>query len=264
MHLPKYPIVALALAIALVPAISSAITVKKAQIKNGALEVRGKEATPGATITLDGVSSSAVASGSGSYKASAVVLPSDCIVTVGDGVATVDAVVKNRGPQGEPSAFNLLDANDNLIGAVVGVGNAQSGDAVAYEVDIESVGKLLTILVQPLEDGPVSGLADADLKGKAVWYSGAACSGQAYINLSQSDENHVQNLAGTDRFFVPAAFVPSPVARRDTIRAQRLQQQPARYTRRDLDGHRGNNAVPRTDRATAAVGADAVSSTRRK
>ncbi len=79
---------------------ASAITVKKAQIKNGALEVRGKEAAPGATITLDGVSTGAIASGSGAYKASAVVLPSDCIVTIGDGVSTVDALVKSCGPVG--------------------------------------------------------------------------------------------------------------------------------------------------------------------
>ncbi len=115
---------------------ASAITVKKAHINNGALEVRGKEAAPGATITLDGVSTGAVASGSGSFKASAVALPSDCIVTIADGVSTVDAVVKNCGPVG---GFRLLDAGGSELGRVV------KGDAAGYEVYVEGVGKLVTV-----------------------------------------------------------------------------------------------------------------------
>jgi hypothetical protein len=193
----------------------SAITVKKAQVKNGALEVRGKEGAPGATITLDGISTGAVASGSGSFKASAVVLPDDCIVTVGDGVATVDAVVKNcgpvgaQGPQGEQgpegpqgdAGVDGLDGADGgfriLDGDGVEVGIVMDHEHDGYSRSVYTVmlsNGLLTHLDVRSERNTPSTPQHADVgpisSGERAYFATNDCTGPAFVEmLNGTDEN---------------------------------------------------------------------------
>ncbi len=79
---------------------SDALTINDARIRNGALEVRGRDAVPNAIILLDGAPGDRLATEQGSFRTSAVVLPDDCIVTVSDGVDQTDAVVRGCGPVG--------------------------------------------------------------------------------------------------------------------------------------------------------------------
>jgi hypothetical protein len=95
--------VRLVLAIVLLTAASraSALTVSTAKIANGAVHVKGSSAAPLAVITWQGAPV-AVASKGGSFHFDTSVLPQDCVGTVGDGAATVPAVVQYCGPEGPP------------------------------------------------------------------------------------------------------------------------------------------------------------------
>ena len=76
MHLPAY-----------------ALIVTSAQVKNGAVEVRGKEAESGAPITWEGQPVTQ-AGANGRFKFATIALPLDCVGEVSDGTDTISAVVK--------------------------------------------------------------------------------------------------------------------------------------------------------------------------
>jgi hypothetical protein len=231
-------IVAVVVAALLVPAAASAITVKRAQVRNGALEVRGREAAVGATITLDGVSTGAVASGSGSFKASAVVLPSDCIVTVGDGVATVDAVVKNcgqaglQGPQGDPGNDGVDGANGTPGTDGVDGATGPAGHFTAYDADGVELGIVVSVRKYPggSQDGPNQhilmlnngGLASIKVPAArnaptypynlvvtlagTVYFADTDCAGQAMISMEDAGDESF--LYGTlDQPYMPTVWL---------------------------------------------------------
>jgi hypothetical protein len=66
---------------------------------NGSVHVKGKDAAPLAVITWQDASVT-VASKSGSFHFETAILPTDCVGTVSDGVASVPAVLQFCGPQG--------------------------------------------------------------------------------------------------------------------------------------------------------------------
>ena len=95
------PFIRLVLGISIVALASPAfaLTVSTAKIANGSVEVKGSKAAPLAAITWEGAPV-AIASKSGSFRFETTVLPPDCVGTVGDGEATVRAVLQFCGPPG--------------------------------------------------------------------------------------------------------------------------------------------------------------------
>jgi hypothetical protein len=78
---------------------ASALTVSTAKIANGSVHVKGSNAAPLAVITWQDAPVT-VASKSGSFHFETAILPADCVGTVGDGAASVPAVLQFCGPQG--------------------------------------------------------------------------------------------------------------------------------------------------------------------
>jgi hypothetical protein len=91
-----------------------ALTVTRAKVAKGAVQVRGKDAAPDATITWDG-EIVGQANSRGRFSFETTTLPQDCVGEVGDGTATVDAVVQLCGPLGSSGADGLScwDLNAN-------------------------------------------------------------------------------------------------------------------------------------------------------
>jgi len=76
-----------------------ALSVSTAKIANGSVHVKGSNALPQAVITWQDAPVT-VASKSGSFHFETTILPVDCVGTVGDGAATVSAVLQSCGPVG--------------------------------------------------------------------------------------------------------------------------------------------------------------------
>jgi hypothetical protein len=104
------------------PGAAHALTIAGAKINKGAVQVKGAKAAPFAVITWEG-QNVGQASKSGAFRFTTSILPSDCVGEVGDGVATVGAVIKSCGPAGPPGASTpglvVKDANGVLIGPLV-------------------------------------------------------------------------------------------------------------------------------------------------
>jgi hypothetical protein len=95
-----------------------ALTITRAKIAKGAVQVRGKDAVPDATITCDG-QIVGQANSRGRFSFETTTLPPDCVGEVSDGVETVEAVVQLCGPVGQsPGPLIVKDANGAVLGTV--------------------------------------------------------------------------------------------------------------------------------------------------
>lgn len=104
----RVPLVSIVVAVSLTVMETSparALLATSAQIKNAAIEVRGKEAAPLATLTWEG-QTVGQADAKGKFKFLTTIRPEDCVGAVSDGVQTVSAVIKlcggPPGPAGAP------------------------------------------------------------------------------------------------------------------------------------------------------------------
>lgn len=82
---------------------AAALEVTRAQISNGMIEIRGREAEPGAVIFWEEEAVTQANKG-GKFDFSTLLLPSDCVADLSDGVEMIDVIIANCGPQGEPGA----------------------------------------------------------------------------------------------------------------------------------------------------------------
>jgi hypothetical protein len=98
-HLIRVAFAILALTLASPAYRASALTVSSAKVTNGSIHIKGTNAAPLATITWQDAPV-AVATKGGSFHFDTTVLPADCVGAVGDGAATVPAVVEFCGPVG--------------------------------------------------------------------------------------------------------------------------------------------------------------------
>ena len=90
------------LALALPLAAAAAISVTRAELSNGQLRVEGQGATPGATITVDGVAMG-TAQSDGRFRVERSNYSSTtCTVTVGDGTTSAQATLSGCTPQQQP------------------------------------------------------------------------------------------------------------------------------------------------------------------
>ena len=106
----RVPLLSIVVAVSLIVMETSparALRATSAQIKNAAIEIKGKEATPLATLTWEG-QAVGQADAKGKFKFLTTIRPDDCVGAVSDGVETVSAVIKlcggPAGPAGPPGA----------------------------------------------------------------------------------------------------------------------------------------------------------------
>ncbi len=96
---------------------AAALTITSAKVDHGAVQVKGKDAVPSASITWEGVVV-ATASKSGAFRFATAALPSDCTGDVGDGTGITSIAV--RGCTAKPGlALVVTDANGRAIGPYV-------------------------------------------------------------------------------------------------------------------------------------------------
>jgi hypothetical protein len=89
--------IAIVSAVAGLAASASALTISSAKIAKGAVQVKGGNAAPLATVAWDGVPVTE-SDTRGKFQFQTTILPGDCVGTVSDGVETVDAVLADCCP----------------------------------------------------------------------------------------------------------------------------------------------------------------------
>jgi len=94
--------------IVLVTFVSSAEAIKitLAEVQGGLAVVEGKKAARDSSITWEDEVVTAANHG-GNFQFSGVVVPSDCVGTLSDGVDTIEVVLANCGPGPEPASVVL-------------------------------------------------------------------------------------------------------------------------------------------------------------
>ena len=204
---------------------ADALTVNRADIKRGTLDIKGKDAIPGAIISVDGVGT-IPAEANGRFRIAVDTLPSDCVATVSDGVNTVDAVVRNCGPQGEPGpagppgvpgALLVMDSAGTDLGVLAGKTRITSG--TQYSIYLPATGGFV-LLQQYFSPQLVStgrGLTTAP-QG-TVSFANVDCLGEAFIDLTSSDAQTVlivpynaPSVAAPTRFYLVGAPTAEPQA----------------------------------------------------
>ncbi len=170
MYLLKLSSLLVALAAALIAGAAHAITVTGAKIDKGAVQVKGKGATPNATISWEG-QAVGQASRSGGFKFSTSILPSDCVGEVGDGASTAAAVVSACAPAAR--SLVLRDANGSIVGPVIETFPANTSHQQLPAVRVgHSIGqRALLLLLTRIGSFP---------SGRA-YYESEDCSGPALI-----------------------------------------------------------------------------------
>jgi hypothetical protein len=109
-----------ALTVSAAPA--DALTVTRASVARGAVQVTGRNAAPKAVITWEG-QEVVHATANGAFRFSTPILPPDCTGELSDGIAALTVVVQGCGPQGvpgPPAPFRMVDANGKTVGTFLG------------------------------------------------------------------------------------------------------------------------------------------------
>lgn len=83
-----------------------ALTITRARIASGVVQVRGKQAAASAIIFWEG-NPVAQAGATGRFAFDSTNLPADCVGEVSDGVESVDAVIQSCGPMGPVGPMGL-------------------------------------------------------------------------------------------------------------------------------------------------------------
>ena len=87
------------LVLSLAPASAGALTVTKAEISAGGVQISGRDAVPNAVITWEGENVTRANAG-GRFDFITTTLPASCVGHLGDGVGSLAVVVANCGPRG--------------------------------------------------------------------------------------------------------------------------------------------------------------------
>lgn len=158
---------------------AAAIKIKKAEIKKGAVEVKGDNAAEEASITWEGVGV-ATSDKKGKFEFSTANLPQDCVGELSDGVNTIDVVVMG-------CRIEVVEGGGFLVTGQTTAYQADKNDGVGGAVDVPDDGTLqmgAPLQYQDNGDGTI-----ADLNTGLMWEKKLAATDAACINPAQTSRD---------------------------------------------------------------------------